>query len=386
MREQFPIFQKKPDLVYLDSAATAHKPQCVIDAITKFYAEDYGTVHRAIYQSARAATDQYNESRETVRSFLNAEHVDEIVFTKGTTDSLNLVALSWARTHLKPGDEILVSESEHHSNLVPWQMAANETGATLRTFEGMPRVNSRTRLIAVAHMTNVTGTIYPIAEISKLAKSVGAILVVDGAQAAPHLTTDVQALGCDFYAFSSHKCYGPTGVGVLYGRRELLESMPPIFGGGDMIQRVELTQSTYAKPPLRFEAGTPMIASVIALKAALDFITSIGKEKIEAHENALRLHLESGMQSIPGLNILGTDPHKGPLTTFAIEGIHSLDLATFLDLKQIAIRSGNLCAQPTLRKFGLETASRVSFGIYNTIQEVDFFLTELKRIISQLRN
>jgi cysteine desulfurase/selenocysteine lyase len=386
MREQFPIFQKHPTLIYLDSAATAHKPQCVIDAITKFYAEEYGTVHRAIYQSALIATDKYNAARETVQKFLNAEHVEEIVFTKGTTDSINLVALSWARTHLKAGDEILVSEDAHHSNLVPWQMAARTTGATLRTFEGIPVLTSATKLVAIAHMTNVTGTIYPIAEIAKEAKKVGAILVVDGAQAAPHLNTDVQALGCDFYAFSSHKCYGPTGVGVLYGKKHLLESMPPIYGGGDMIDRVELQNSTYAKPPLRFEAGTPMIGSVIALKAALDFIERIGKEKIEAHETKLRLHLEVGLRSITGLLILGTDSNKGPLSTFAIEGIHSLDLATLLDLKHIAIRSGNLCAQPTLRKFGLETASRVSFGIYNTMEEVDLFLGELRKIVATLRN
>ncbi len=385
MRDQFPIFQKHPTLVYLDSAATAHKPKCVIDALTKFYAEEYGTVHRAIYQSALVATDRYNDTRETVRKFLNASSTEEIVFTRGTTDALNLIALSWARTHLKPGDEILVSEMEHHSNLVPWQMAAQATGATLKIFEGFPQITSATKLIAIAHMTNVTGAINPIAQIAKEAKKVGAILVVDGAQAAPHLTIDVQALGCDFYAFSSHKCYGPTGLGVLYGRKELLESMPPIMGGGDMIDRVDLQQSTYAKPPLRFEAGTPIIGSVVALKAALDFIEEIGKEKIAAHENALRVHLEEGLMTINGMQILGGTGEKGPLTTFAIQGIHSLDIATFLDLKHIAIRSGNLCAQPAMRKFGLETAARVSFGIYNTIEEVDLFLSELKKVISRLQ-
>jgi len=385
MRDQFPIFKHHPSLVYLDSAATAHKPQCVIDSLTKFYSEEYGTVHRAIYRGALIATDRYNDTRETVRKFVNAEHVEEIVFTRGTTDALNLIALSWARTNLKPGDEILVSEMEHHSNLVPWQMAAQATGATLRTFDGMPTITSATKLIAIAHMTNVTGTINPIALIAKEAKKVGAILVVDGAQAAPHLKIDVQALGCDFYAFSSHKCYGPTGLGILYGKKELLDSMPPIFGGGDMIDRVDLDQSTYAKAPLRFEAGTPIIASVVALKAALDFIEEIGQEKIAAHENNLRIKLEEGLSSIEGLRILGTDPDKGPLTTFAIKGIHSLDLATLLDLKNIAIRSGNLCAQPTLRKFGLETATRVSFGIYNTIEEVDHFLSELKKVIAKLQ-
>ena len=385
MREQFPIFQKHPSLIYLDSAATTHKPQVVIDALTTFYAEEYGTVHRAIYQSALIATDRYNETRETVRRFVNAAQVEEIVFTRGTTDALNLIALSWARTYLKPGDEILVSEMEHHSNLVPWQMAAAATGAILRFFDGLPTVTVATKLIAIAHMTNVTGQINPIAQIAKEAKRVGAILVVDGAQAAPHLKIDVQALGCDFYAFSSHKCYGPTGVGVLYGRKELLDSMPPVQGGGDMIDRVDLQRSTYAKAPLRFEAGTPIIGSVIALKTALDFITAIGQEQIAAHENALRRRLEAELSTIEGLVILGNQADKGPLTTFTIAGLHSLDIATWLDLKHIAIRSGNLCAQPALRKFGLETASRVSFGIYNTMTEVELFLTELKKIVTKLQ-
>lgn len=385
MREQFPIFQKHPSLIYLDSAATTHKPQVVIDALTTFYAEEYGTVHRAIYQSALIATDRYNETRETVRHFVNAAQVEEIVFTRGTTDALNLIALSWARTYLKPGDEILVSEMEHHSNLVPWQMAAAATGAILRFFDGLPTVTAATKLIAIAHMTNVTGQINPIAQIAKEAKRVGAILVVDGAQAAPHLKIDVQALGCDFYAFSSHKCYGPTGVGVLYGRKELLDSMPPVQGGGDMIDRVDLQRSTYAKAPLRFEAGTPIIGSVIALKTALDFITAIGQEQIAAHENALRRRLEAELSTIEGLVILGNQADKGPLTTFTIAGLHSLDIATWLDLKHIAIRSGNLCAQPALRKFGLETASRVSFGIYNTMTEVELFLTELKKIVTKLQ-
>jgi cysteine desulfurase/selenocysteine lyase len=386
MRDQFPIFQKHPSLIYLDSAATSHKPKCVIDALTTFYAEEYGTVHRAIYQSALIATDRYNDTRETVRKFIHASSAEEIVFTRGTTDALNLVALSWARTQLKPGDEILVSEMEHHSNLVPWQMAAQATGATLKIFTGFPPITGSTKLIAIAHMTNVTGSINPIADIAKEAHRVGAILVVDGAQAAPHLPIDVQALGCDFYAFSSHKCYGPTGLGILYGRKELLESMPPVIGGGDMIDRVDLYRSTYAKPPLRFEAGTPIIGSVVAFKAALDFIEQIGRKKMAAHENALRLHLEQGLATIEGMQILGNDLDKGPLTTFAIKGVHSLDIATFLDLKHIAIRSGNLCAQPALRTFGLETAARVSFGIYNTLEEVDFFLKELKKTIDRLRS
>lgn len=376
MRDQFPIFEKHPELIYLDSAATAHKPKCVIDALTQFYADEYGTVHRAIYKGSLAATDKYNATRETVRKFLNAAHTEEIVFTRGTTEAINLVALSWGRTHLKPGDEICVSSHEHHSNFVPWQMLAQEKGLTL-----VSAITPKTRLVALAHMTNVTGEIRPIADIVKQAKQVGAIVVVDGAQAAPHLKIDVQALGCDFYAFSGHKCYGPTGVGILYGKKELLDSMPPIYGGGDMIQRVDLDHTTYAEPPLRFEAGTPIIGSVIALNAALDFLEKTEK----GHEDRLRILLETELRQIDGLRILGESQNKGPLTTFTIDGVHPLDLATLLDLKNIAIRSGHLCAQPCLRSYGLEAAARVSFGLYNSEDDVSQFLEALKSVILKLR-
>jgi len=376
MRDQFPIFETHPELIYLDSAATAHKPKCVIDALTQFYADEYGTVHRAIYKGSLAATDKYNAARETARKFLNAAHTEEIVFTRGTTEAINLVALSWGRTHLKPGDEICVSSHEHHSNFVPWQMLAQEKGLTL-----VSTITPKTRLVALAHMTNVTGEIRPIADIVKQAKQVGAIVVVDGAQAAPHLKIDVQALGCDFYAFSGHKCYGPTGVGILYGKKELLDSMPPIYGGGDMIQRVDLDHTTYAEPPLRFEAGTPIIGSVIALKVALDFLEQAEK----GHEDRLRILLETELRQIDGLRILGESQNKGPLTTFTIDGVHPLDIATLLDLKNIAIRSGHLCAQPCLRSYGLEAAARVSFGLYNSEDDVHCFMTSLKDILKKLR-
>ncbi|MDE3045904.1 MAG: SufS family cysteine desulfurase [Verrucomicrobiota bacterium] len=387
LRREFPIFQAHPKLVYLDSAATTHKPACVIEALTRFYAEEYATVHRAIYRSSLAATDRYNETRETVRAFLNAPSSDEIIFTRGTTESLNLVASSYGRTHLKPGDEILVSEMEHHSNLVPWQMLAEQTGATLRwmpmQLDGTVEVNitPKTKLVAIAHVSNVTGTIHPIADIAKAAHRVGAILVVDGAQAAPHLPIDVQALDCDFYAFSGHKCYGPTGVGILYGKKTLLDTMPPIQGGGDMIERVTIEKTTYAAPPLRFEAGTPLIASVIALKPALDFLQQAGF----AHEATLMPLLEQGLRTIPGLRILGHPPKKGPLVTFTIEGVHPLDLATLLDLDQIAIRTGHLCAQPALRKYGLDSAARASIGLYNTSSDIERFITVLKRSLVKLK-
>lgn len=392
MRDQFPIFKKYPDLIYLDSAATAHKPQCVIDAITKIYKEEYATVHRAIYSSSLAATEKYNETRETVRKFLNAKATDEIVFTRGTTNSLNLVALSYASNFLSAGDEILISEMEHHSNIVPWQLAAQKTGATLRWIpmneQGIllweDQITPRTKIVSIGHISNVTGTINPIQEIARAAHKMGAILVVDGAQAAPHMPVDVQALDCDFYAFSGHKCYGPTGVGILYGKTALLNKMPPLEGGGDMIERVELDKTTYQAPPLRFEAGTPIIGPVIALKAALDFIEDIGRDNLARHGQSLLKRAADNLLSIPGLQIIGTAPNKGPLITFQIEGVHSLDLSTLLDFKNIAIRSGHLCAQPALRRFKLETAARASFGIYNTLEEVDLFTEALEKVLHNL--
>ena len=387
MKERFPIFRHHPELIYLDTAATAHKPQEVIDALSQFYAQEYATIHRAIYRASLKATDRYNASRETAQQFLNARHFEEIVFTRGTTDGLNLVAQSFGRSFLKPDDEILISQMEHHSNIVPWQLLAQETKAKLRwipidargVLQWQGEITPRTKLIAVAHISNVTGTLHPIQELAAAAHKVGAVLVVDGAQAAPHLPIDVQALGCDFYAFSGHKCYGPTGIGILYGKRALLEKMPPIQGGGDMIERVDLTGTTYQEPPLRFEAGTPIIAPAIALKTALDFVRENRRD-----ENELLHRATKNLSQIPGLKILGTAPNKGPILTFHIEGVHPLDLATLLDAKNIAIRSGHLCAQPLLRHFGVETAARISFGVYNTIEEVDRFAEELRRILALL--
>ena len=389
MREEFPIFRNHPNLCYLDSAATAHKPDAVIHALKEFYEKDYGTVHRAIYRQSLRATEKYAEAREKVCFFLNANSSQEIIFTKGTTDSLNIVATSLTKTFLKPGDEILVSEMEHHSNLVPWQMAAKECGATLSfipmneqgVLEWEGKITSKTKIVAVAHMSNVTGTMNPIAPISQEAKKVGAFLVVDGAQAAPHMPVDVQKLGCDFYAFSSHKCYGPTGIGVLFGKKELLEVMTPIQGGGDMILRVDLMETTYAPPPLRFEAGTPLIAQAIGFKAALDWIDNVTRSHLYAHTHALRTYTEEKLNEIPGLHILGQAPEKGGLITFTVDGAHPLDIATLLDAEEIAIRSGHLCAQPLLRKFGLESALRVSFAAYNTEADAERFVKALKRII-----
>ncbi len=388
MRDEFPIFRSHPEWIYFDTAATAHKPQCVVDALQQFYTEEYATVHRAIYRSSLKASEKYNETRIYVAQFINASSPDEIVFTRGTTDAINLVAQSYGRTFLKAGDEILISEMEHHSNIVPWQMVAQATGALLRwipmndqgVLEWEGCITPRTKLVALAHISNVTGTVNPIAEIGKAAHAVGALLLVDGAQAAAHLKIDVQALNCDFYAFSGHKCYGPTGVGVLYGKKEVLEIMPPVQGGGDMIERVDLDKTTYQKPPLRFEAGTPLIGPVIALKPALVFLDA--NRHLEPN---LTSYATEQLLRFADLKIIGTAPQKGPLITFHIEGVHPLDLATLLDLKNISVRSGHLCAQPLLRKFGLTAAVRLSFGLYNTKEEVDLFLTVLNEVVNQVR-
>ncbi len=393
MKERFPIFSKNKDWVYLDSAATTHKPKEMIDAISSFYANDYATVHRAIYRSSLKATEQYNATRETVKTFINAKHIEEIIFTRGTTDALNMIAQSLGLKELSSNDEILITEMEHHSNIVPWQMLSQRTKAKLRfirvddrgVLQWQGAISPRTKIVAVGHMSNATGTINPIQELAKEAHKVGALIVVDGAQAAPHIPLDVQALDVDFYAFSAHKCYGPTGLGILYGKKELLETMPPVVGGGDMIERVDLELSTYQAPPLRFEAGTPIIGSVIAFKSSLDFIEEIGREKIAAHEDALLQMAMQGVQSIDGLKIIGQAPNKGPILTFAFEDLHSLDVATFLDLDRIAVRSGHLCAQPILRRFGLETALRASFGVYNAKEDVERFLTSLQKVTQRLR-
>ncbi len=393
LREEFPIFTHQPDLVFLDSAATSHKPRGVIDALSYFYSAEYGTVHRAVYRSSMCASEKYRAAREAACRFLHAKEVDEIVFTRGTTDALNLVAASFAPTILRPGDEILVSQMEHHSNLVPWQMVAERTGAILRhipinsqgILQWVGQITSKTKIVALAHISNVTGTKNPVEAIAKAAHAMGAVFVVDGAQAASHILVDVQAIDCDFYAFSGHKCYGPTGIGILYGKRELLEKMPPLQGGGDMISRVDLSVSTYAAPPLRFEAGTPLIGSAIALKAALDFIEGVGFDRIEAYETSLLRHATERMRSIDGLRILGEAPGKGPIIAFDLEQVHPLDLAMFLDVKNIAIRSGHLCAQPLLRFFGKESAARASFALYNTLEEVDLFCDALLLAARTLR-
>ena len=392
VRKDFPMLSKtmndKP-LIYLDTAATAQKPQVVIDTINRFYREEYGTVHRAVYEIAARSTEMYSEVRSKVQRFINAPREEEIIFTRGTTESINLVAHSFAQAFLKEGDEILISEMEHHSNIVPWQLICDmyktrlkvipindQAEIDLEAFKSL--LTDKTKLVSVGHIANSTGTINPIKDLITLAHQAGAKVLIDGAQAAPHLLIDVQDLDADFYAFSGHKLYGPTGVGVLYGKKELLEAMPPFLGGGDMIEDVTFEKTTYQPIPLKFEAGTPSIAEVIGLGAAIDYVEEIGRLAIHEWEQKLLRYATEKLQAISGIKLYGTAASKGGIVSFTVEGIHPLDLGTILGLKGIAIRTGHLCAQPVLRRFGVEALARISFGVYSTYEDIDTFLHALK--------
>lgn len=396
VKKDFPMLMKemcgKPFL-YLDTAATAQKPKSVIEAMNRFYSEGYATVHRGTYEHAVTATERYSEVRRMVQIFLHAKEEEEIIFTRGTTESINMVALCYAREFLKGGDEILISEMEHHSNIVPWQMICEEIGAHLvvAPFNEMGEVDleefekklsPRTKIVSICHISNVLGTINPIKKITELAHSVGAIVVVDGAQSAAHLEIDVVSLDVDFFAFSGHKIYGPTGIGILYGKKEILEKMRPYHGGGDMIQEVTFAKTTYQKPPLKFEAGTPPIAEVIGLGAAIEYITKFNRSEVLAHEEKL-LHLATDkLKQVEGLTIYGNAKEKASLVTFAIQGVHPLDLGVLIGLKGIALRTGVMCANPTLHHFGLQSAARISFGLYNTEEDIDYFLKALEETVS----
>ena len=384
-RGDFPMLKKtvhcKP-LIYLDSAATTLKPQCVIDAISNFYSNEYGTVHRAVYTLAGESTARYQDVRTKVQQFLHARSSEEIIFTKGTTEAINLVAYSFGEAFIQPGDEILISAMEHHSNIVPWQLLCERKKAHLKVIlllkngeldlEAYQKLLSpRTKLVSLVHISNVLGIVNPLKKLIAMAHQRGAKVFVDGAQSAPHLKIDVQDLDCDFFAFSGHKIYGPTGIGILYGKKELLDQMPPYQGGGDMIQTVTFEKTTFQPPPLRFEAGTPMIAEVIGLGAALDYVERKGLDNIHTHESALMKHALEQFGEIEGIRILGPRESRSSLITFNIEGIHPLDAATLLDLQGIAVRSGHLCAQPLLHHFGCTGALRISVAPYNTLEELD---------------
>ena len=383
-------------LIYLDSAATAQKPQSVIDAIANFYQNHYGTVHRAIYELSVFSTASYENVRIKVQKFLNAAKAEEIIFTRGTTESINLAASSFGKAFIQPGDEVLVSEMEHHSNIVPWQMMCQERGAEMKVIPINDQgeidlksyanlLSSKTKIVAITHISNVLGTLNPIKQMIAMAHEEGAAVLIDGAQAAPHVAIDVQDLDADFYAFSGHKLYGPTGIGILYGKKELLNAMPPYQGGGDMIDKVSFSKATYQQLPLKFEAGTPLIAEVIGLGAAIDYLMTIGLANIERWEHLLLVYATEQLRKIPGLRILGTSPIKGAIISFIVEGTHPFDIATLLDLKGIAIRSGNLCAQPLMSRYGITAACRASFGFYNTKSEIDHFSASLEDIIKHLK-
>ncbi len=385
VREEFPALQQSVNgrpLVYLDNAATALKPQRVIDAVVRAYAKDSANVHRGVHTLSQRATDAYEAGRETAAKFLGARDPAHIVFVRGTTEALNLVAQSFARPRLGPGDEVLVTGLEHHSNIVPWQLVCGQTGARLVVVPITPRgevsvaavkeqLNSRTRIVALGHASNALGTVLPVREMCAAAQAVGAKVVVDGAQAAPHLPVDVTALGCDFYAFSGHKVYGPTGVGVLYGRGELLAAMNPYQGGGDMIESVSFEKTHFKPPPHRFEAGTPNIAGVIGLTAALEYVQELGWEAVRRHETALLRAATDRLLTVPGLEIMGRAADKIAVLSFVLEGVHPHDLATIADLEGVAIRAGHHCAQPVMDRLGVVATARASFAVYNTVADVE---------------
>ncbi|MBX6364159.1 MAG: cysteine desulfurase [Gemmatimonadetes bacterium] len=387
LRREFPALQQDVNgrpLVYLDSAATAQRPRAVLEALRAFYEHDNANVHRGLYELARRATDAYEAARVTVARFLNAPSPAEVVWVRGTTEAINLVAASWGGANLRAGDEILVTVLEHHSNLVPWQLVAQRTGAVLRSVDiddrGRLRLDQldelltdRTRIVAVGHASNALGTINPVREIADRAHAAGALVLVDGAQGAAHLPVDVQALGCDFYAFSGHKVGGPMGIGVLWGRRELLDAMPPYQGGGEMIARVELQQSTWAELPHKFEAGTPNVAGAVGLAAALDFWDAVGREAVQAHEDALARYALDRLRDVPGLRVLGPDSTEARTAVFslALDGVHPHDIATILDADGIAIRAGHHCAQPLMRRLGVPATARASCFAYTTFEEID---------------
>ena len=394
MRTDFPILSRQVygrPLIYLDNAATTQKPRAVVDAISEEYYNTNANVHRGVHYLSQQATELHETAREEVRRFINARQTEEIVFTRGTTESLNLVADSYGRAFLHEGDEVILSVMEHHSNIVPWQMLRDRLGIVLRVipmdddgnldmaaYEAL--FNERTRLVSVAHVSNVLGTVNPIREMAQLAHAHGAHILADGAQSVPHFQVDVQDLGVDFLTFSGHKMYGPTGIGVLYGRRELLEQMPPYQGGGEMIKRVTFERTTYEELPYKFEAGTPDYVGSHALAVAIQYIESIGRDKIHAHEQDLLRYALEQMDTIPGMHIYGRARKKDAVIAFNIEGIHHLDLGTLLDRLGIAIRTGHHCAQPLMERCGVEGMARASFALYNTREEVDAFIAGLRRV------
>jgi cysteine desulfurase/selenocysteine lyase len=399
IRNQFPILSRelkgKP-LVYFDNAATSQKPQVVIDALVHYYSYYNANIHRGIHTLAEEATAAYEATRITVQQFINAASHQEIIFTRGTTESINLVAYAWGRANINTGDEIIISTLEHHSNIVPWQMLAKEKGAILKVvpinengeflFEAFEQMLSeRTKLVSIVHASNALGVINPVEEIIKAAHKVGALVLVDGAQSSVHLDIDVQTLDCDFYAFSAHKLYGPTGVGILYGKKQILEDMPPFMGGGEMIKEVSFEHTSYNELPYKFEAGTPNIADTVAFKTALDFITNIGKSTIRAHEDELLRYATSQLSQIPGLRIMGDVQNKVSVVSFVIDNIHPQDIGILLDNQGIAVRTGSHCTMPLMQCLNVVGTTRASFAAYNTKAEIDLLVIGLHKVIKLLQ-
>lgn len=394
IRADFPVLNQLVNgrpLVYFDNAATTQKPRAVLDALTRYYEHDNANIHRGIHALAERSTAAFEATRRAVQSFLNAREAEEIIFTYGTTDGINLVAKTYGRTYLGPGDEIIISTLEHHSNIVPWQMLCEERGCVLNVIpindagellmdEYEKLLTERTRLVSVVHVSNALGTINPVKDIIEKAHAVGAVVLIDGAQATSHIDIDVQALDCDFYVFSAHKLFGPTGMGVLYGKRALLEAMPPFRGGGEMIKEVTFEKTTYNDIPYKFEAGTPNIADVIAVRNALEYVDSLGKDNIAAYEHELLAYATDALQSIDGLRIVGQAKEKISVISFVIDGIHHEDTGVILDQQGIAVRTGHHCTQPLMRRLGLAGTTRASFSVYNTTDEIDRLVKGLHRV------
>ena len=394
IRRDFPILSRtvhgKP-LVFLDSAASAQKPQIVIDAVANCYSEEYANIHRGVYFLSQLATEKFEGARGKVQRFLNAAEAREIVFTRNATEAINLVASSYGRRFLKKGDEIILSEIEHHSNIVPWQLLRDETGIVIKVAPVDDRgallldrfralLSERTKLVAVTHMSNALGTVLPVKEIARLAHNAGALVLVDGCQAVPHMPVDVREIDADFYVFSGHKLYGPSGIGVLYAKAPLLEAMPPYQGGGEMIVSVSFEKSTYAPIPHKFEAGTPHIAGAIGLGAAIDYVTATGLNRISDHEHALTTYATERLMAIPGVSLVGTAPGKGSILSFTVEGVHPHDVGTILDHHGIAVRAGHHCAQPVMDRFKVPATVRASLGMYNTEAEVDVLTAAIRHV------
>ncbi|WAM27664.1 cysteine desulfurase [Myxococcus sp. NMCA1] len=395
VREDFPILHQEVrgrPLVYLDSAATAQKPQAVIDALVRFYQHDNANVHRGVHVLSERATEAYEGARETVRRFINARDVKEVVFVRGTTEAINLVAQTYGRKHIGAGDEVLITQMEHHANIVPWRMLCEQTGAVLKVIPVDDRgelvldavdalLTERTRILAVTHVSNALGTVAPVKELTRRAHAKGIPVLVDGAQAVTHFPVDVQDLGCDFYAFSGHKMFGPTGIGVLYGRKELLEAMPPYQGGGDMILSVTMEKVTYNRVPYRFEAGTPNLEGAVGLAAAIRYLEALGMENVAAHDRELLAYATQALESVPGLRMVGTAREKSGVLSFMLADVHPHDVGTILDREGICIRTGHHCAQPVMQHFKVPATSRASLALYNTREDVDALVRGLHKVL-----